>query len=180
MSQVMEDGAGDEGEYMARRPHTPPDIERGLIALADVGGNVRRASELTDIPPSTLHRWAHELHPERYQKIKTERLPEIYAEVGDEMVELLRAQNEAERELTARTREVTPELEPRDVDGALRNVAVAKGINTDKARLMHGEPTEVHEVRSAAEILAAMRRRGWIEGEAEEVEPAKLEEGDAE
>jgi len=158
------------------RPYAPADVERGLLALADAGGSARLASETTGIPRSTLHQWKDQ-YAERYERIRADRLPEIYAEVGDEMVKLLRAQNEAEQELTVRMRQVTPELDARDVSTGLRNVAVSKGINVDKARLMHDRPTVITETRSAEELLDGMRRRGWIDGEAEEVTPAELEEG---
>ena len=157
--------------------YTHQEIDQGLFALVLASGNSRRASAMLadrglKIPHTTLDTWKHRTHPDRYERIKEDSLPGIRARLADEMEALAQDQIELEAEMTARLRERLPEIPDRDLPGALRNIAVAKGINVDKTAPIRGEPTQI--VGTAVEryegALEALRSKGLlVESEAEEI-----------
>jgi Mrp family chromosome partitioning ATPase len=69
--------ADGEGQASGRRVYSEADITAGLVELARVAGNARRAARSLraagrDIPESTLRRWK-DIHAERYDEIRSSR-----------------------------------------------------------------------------------------------------------
>lgn len=64
----------------------------------------------------------------------------------------------------------------------MRDLATGRGISTDKAAALRGDPAAIVEHRSDGErfkhLMAQLERLGVIEGEAVEVSAPELEKGD--
>jgi hypothetical protein len=175
---------------MSRR-YSEDEIGRALYAVALASGNHARASrDLAeagiDIPSRTLHDWTRDKHRQRYEEIKLEAIPEIYAHLADEMESLVSYQLDVERKLTEKIEDEIDELPPRELAGALRNVAVSRGISLDKTGRIRGENSREAPrgtVENLMEILGAVQRlagdamRPVIEGQSVEV-PQLPESGD--
>lgn len=166
-----------------QRTYSEAEIDRGLFAYALCSGNGRRAEELTardgdPIPAGTLEGWARYRHADRYARVREEVLPKIAAANAEQMDNLLRREIELEGELIERVREEMPNLKPGDVAGALRNVAVTKSLNAEKAAILRGQPTQIVSHKSFEENMRFLREKGLlIEGDAQEVpEPLALED----
>jgi hypothetical protein len=134
-------------EKRRRRIYNQEEIERGLYAVAMASGNLARASrELAEtglnIPSRTLSDWTRDKHRERYEEIKLEAIPEIYARLADEMESLVSYQLDVERKLTKKIDDEIDELPPRELAGALRNVATSRGISLDKTERIRGRPAK--------------------------------------
>lgn len=162
-----------------QRSYTDAEVVAGLTVLAEQHGSARKASEALaergiDIPRSTLDRWRREQYPERYREVVQDTLPRIQARIAELNEDLAIRQSEVEGLLTDSLKEQAGDIQPRDLPGAIRNIATSRGINQDKAKLYRGEATQIvgNPVEEAADALAALRKKGiLIEGTAEEIPP---------
>lgn len=142
--------------------YSEPEIERGLQAVAICSGNTRRAAQLledqgTTIPRSTLENWKH-IHPERYQRIQDTVMPKIYSRIAERSEDIVDRMADIEAKLADKLEQEVPNLKPADVAGALRNAAVTKAVNFDKASLARGRPTEIKQTSDMAGILRGLER----------------------
>lgn len=83
-------------------------------------------------------------------------LPEVYAEIAEQSEDLAQTLAELEREVADRVRETLPDMRPGEAASALRNVTVSKAVNIDKASVIRGRPTEIHQDLSIAQLIAQM------------------------
>lgn len=178
------------GSRPTRGTYAPEEIERGLMEVALCGGNARRASrELEEkglkIPRTTLQKWSQSQHVERYAELRREVMPRIHDRMARESEDLAIEYGEAERKTLERYLQVVPVLKPAEAAGAARNMATSRGIATDKALTLRGQPTQITEHRSVDETLKALARLGAkvtlptgheyghaLEGSAEEMDDA--------
>lgn len=171
-------GATQPPKKRARSPrYTPEEIERGLHAVALAGGNASRAHDELKaqglaVSRQTLHKWATELHADRYEHVRLEVLPRIYGKIAQETEDLTRRYAKAEHKTLDRYEEELPNLKAGEVASALRNLATSRGISTDKANVLRDRPTAIVEHKSASEILRRLTEIGVIDGTAEELPSA--------
>jgi len=142
---------------MRGKKRSPEDIERGLEALAESGGNATIASESCGIPARTLRGWKGGAFAEEFAELRREKRTDLIGDVW-----------EAAREALAQLRSKLPTMKGKDV-------AVTFGILTDKALILGGEPTQITETKRGD---AASRLLEAIEREMEDPNAASEEEVD--
>ena len=128
------------------------------------------------VPHQTLALWVTSSHVGRYEHIRSEVVPRVYAKLAQEAEDLARKYAEAEQATLDRYEEELPNLKAGEVANALRNLATSRGISTDKANVLRNRPTQIVERRSSSEILRRLAEIGVIEGTAEEIR--ELPDGD--
>jgi len=149
------------------RPYfNPEQIERALLRLAEANGNAEVASRSlkTDgltINPTTLRRWRHGKHAERYAIVRSEVLPRLQAQAAEAHADLAAREMAVSAAMVERLSSEVDELQPRDLSTAVRNLDVGAGIHRDKAQLLKGEPTQVVR-RSFEEIKRELKARGIV------------------
>lgn len=165
-----------KGQGAVVRPDPPftadERIERGLLAVAAFNGNSRKAAEFLagdglEIPHQTLWNWANKVHIDRYEEIRSERLPRVQAAAAERHMELMAQNMDLEGKLLDDLDAKRHELAPRDISTAARNAAVGTGVHTDKAQLLNDQPTEIRKTRDATELLRALKEKApglFIEG----------------
>jgi hypothetical protein len=165
-----------KGKETVVRPDPPftadERIERGLLAVAALNGNTRKASEFLagddlEISHQTLWNWANKVHVDRYDAIRAERLPRVQAAAAERHLELLDRNMDLEGKLLDDLDGKRHELPARDLSTAARNAAVGTGIHSQNHLLYSGQPTEIHKHRDATELLRALKVRApglFIEG----------------
>lgn len=127
---------------MRGKKRSPEDIERGLQALAEAGGNAEAASKATGIPATTLRGWKA-LYPNEFVELRREKRTGLIDDVWA-------AAREALKQLKAKLPMMKGE-----------KVAVAFGILVDKALVMGGEPDTISETKvsdARSKLLAAIER----------------------
>jgi hypothetical protein len=162
------------------RSYTEQDKQRGLMALVLNSGSERKASKMCGIPRATLRDWARK-HPDELDTLRRQELPKIYARVAAEYEGLIRKGIDVQNQILDRLREEVPNLAPKELPGAWKNTSISTAIATDKMSHLRGEPSTivVHEHRSLKDVdedlTRLLKRVGWIDGEAQEINPAQLE-----
>lgn len=176
--------AGDINKQAVRRPkrtYTEQEKDLALFAMALSNGNSRQAAKMLrdsdgpSVPAKTLDSWKAR-DPDRYRRVVEEVAPKVAADTAERMQGLVALYDDLERKTAQRYEEELPNLRPGELPGALRNVAVTKGINIDKAQLLRGEPTQrVDAVDAHRAAMAALGRMGLVvEGSAtEETDPER-------
>lgn len=166
-----------------RSRYTEAERERGLVALALFSGNYRRAAKALaadglKIPPNTLYTWP-QWFPEEYERVRTEVMPRIRAELAERHTELAQANVQVESEALELARKRMDGMEDRDLIALASKAAISSGVHTQRGSELRGEATTVVEHRSAKDIMKRLKDLGidFIEGEAEEVKPDQLEQG---
>ena len=95
LEQACNDRTQPDAKKRTRRDCTDEEIECGLVAVAAANGNAARAAEVSaaedglEILQRMLLCWSRKQHLERYQRVRSEVLPKIRAEVADEYVALI-------------------------------------------------------------------------------------------
>ena len=153
--------------------------DAGLLALI-VTGNAERASvELAEngrkVAPRTLRQWRQK-HPERYEQLRREVAPRVMEEVADESAALLRRLIRAENAALDRLEGELPDMKGADAARALQQIAISKGVNTEKILLIRGQPTQIIEDnRDLDQILNGLAARiGYDLTSTAEPEPREL------
>lgn len=135
------------------------------MALCD--GNTRKASERlalrgAEIPYRTLQEWKTS-RASRYADIRERTLAQVHERMAAECEALVEAEAKVEWDLVKHLGGNIEELNPKDAAGAIRNMATARGINTDKRAVLRGQPTEIVEHRNADDLLRRLQSMGIIE-----------------
>jgi len=116
-------------EIMTRgRARSPEEIERGLQALAEHGGNAEAASRDTGIPATTLRGWKTQFVDE-FVEVRREKRTDFIDEVWE-------TAKEAVKQVKAKIKEASA-----------KEAAIIAGIFIDKALVMGGEPDTIGEMR---------------------------------
>ena len=114
---------------MARgQPYSPEDVERGIQALAEHGGNAAAASRQTGIPATTLRGWKTQFVDE-FVEVRREKRTDFIDEVWAAAKEAVKQAKDKLKEATA------------------KEAAIIAGIFIDKALVMGGEPDTISETR---------------------------------
>ena len=167
----MPDVTQGQGLVKKRRSSnfTDGQITEALTVLALCSGNKRKASERTGISCSTLAQWKSKQYPDEYKRIVEKELPRVYGEIAERCEDLALTESAIEEELALKLQAEMHEMKPSDVSTALRNMAVAKAVNIDKASLVRGRPTAITERRDASELLRSLANRfgGMVKVDAE-------------
>jgi hypothetical protein len=77
---------------MARK--SDQEIERGLLVVAELGGEYRKASEALKadgigISAKTLEKWVNHIHTERYAEVRAQVLPQIREQAREKHEDLI-------------------------------------------------------------------------------------------
>jgi len=115
---------------MRGQKRSPEDIERGLEALAESGGNAEAASRATGIPANTLRTWKR-ARPDEFIELRREKRTVLIEDVWA-------AAQEALKELRGKFKTMKGQ-----------QLAVAFGILTDKALVLGGEPSQITETQTS-------------------------------
>ena len=118
------------------------DIERGLQALAESGGNATAASNASGIPRTTLVGWKA-LYFDEFDELRREKRSDLIDDVW------------------AAAREALKELKSKFAGMKGQQLAVTFGILIDKALVMGGEPDTISETKvsdTRSKLLAAIER----------------------
>jgi hypothetical protein len=107
--------------------YSPEDIERGLEALAEHGGNAAAASRVTGIPATTLRGWKTKEFADEFVEVRREKRSGLIEKVWQAAEEALKQVLEKMSKASA------------------KDAAVIMGILVDKGLLLGGEPTEITE-----------------------------------
>lgn len=126
--------------------YTEFDIERGLRAVVTCNGNCNRASKLlnargTPIGRQVLRMWMVRDHPERYEQIRSELIPQVQAAMAEEHMELAKLEMDVSRKLSERLRENADDIEVKNLPAASKAMSVSAAVHTDKARELNERPT---------------------------------------
>ena len=166
---------------MGSHRYTDQEVERGLTALALASGNSKRAEAALaetglKVSAATLRGWKTRTYPKQYATVREEILPAIREQLAEQHTELAGSLANLATKISARLEENYDKLEPRDLPGALRNVATSSAIHTDKASQLRQEPTSVI-VHDHGYAIAQLRRKGLVvDGTAVEIpQPRELE-----
>jgi hypothetical protein len=106
------------------RKYPAEDIERGLQALAEYGGNAEAASRAVNIPANTLRGWKIKFADE-FGEVRREKRSDLIEKVWQA------AHKALEQVLEKMTK------------ASAKEAAVILGILVDKGLLLGGEPTEI-------------------------------------
>lgn len=166
--------------------YTAEDIERALTVRVAAGSH-RGASQLLatelgmSVPEGTLARWVRETYRDRYLELRAELAPmlrEVAAAANEDIAAKIA---EVEQPLIERVESQIGEMKGKDAAIALKNLALAKNIATDKALLLRGEPTQITEHRDPLELYRRLEQlgckvedTGTFEGTAREVDQPAL------
>jgi hypothetical protein len=140
----------EAGPVVAKR-YSEEDIERGLMAAATLG--LRPAERETGIPESTLRGWIDH-YPDRYAQIRRDEAPKWRARAASAFEDVVEGLTDVEWDLLEQMKEKADTLDGRDTANALKSVAIAKGINADKANVLRGMPTEAVEHKISFELVS--------------------------
>lgn len=110
--------------------YTDEDIERGLQALAESGGNATAASKACGIPERTLRDWKRTKFADEFAEVRREKRTDFISAVWETAKDALQQVKDKLKDTTA------------------KEAAVITGIMIDKALLLGGEPTEITEQRA--------------------------------
>ena len=114
---------------MRGQKYNDGDIERGLQALAECGGNAAAASRKTKIPARTLRDWKANLFADEFAEVRREKrtgfIDDVWA-VAQEAVKQVKAERG---------------------EASAKEAALIAGIFIDKALVMGGEPDTISETR---------------------------------
>jgi hypothetical protein len=141
---------------------TPEQIDRGLQALVEAGGNSRKASEKSGIPDSTLRSWKH-AQPEKYRRMELSYFDELEDATRSRAQEVAHTASDLEADLLQKVREQIPRMDGKDAATAARAVAdvKAKAINTWTS-LSDRNPEGSREPDDGWEMIAAGVRKGYL------------------
>ena len=145
--------------------------DSGLIALAYSGGRATLAAEQFGFRREQLYAWRKQYH-ERYNELCEQVLEERAKRLATEAEDVLAEGVDAHREALRLTAETLPQLSPRDLHMALRNIAISNSQLHDKLiSPLRGRPNQVVEVRrNESEIWAELSKVvGSIPGTAVEI-----------
>jgi len=128
------------------KKRSPEDIEIGLQALAETGGNAEEASRKTGIPANTLREWKLQFGDE-FGELRREKRSDLIEDVWAAAAEALGFLRKKLRRMKG------------------KDLAVTYGILTDKALLLGGEPTGINENREKPMIYLPKVEDDPLEGE---------------
>lgn len=155
-------------------------IRAGLTQVALAAGNDQEASDRlkelgTPVPRTTLQRWA-EKHSDRLDEIRAEVIPQIHRRLARRNEDLADRYAALEQQMIDRLTDELPNLKPSELSTATKNLAVSKGIASEKALLLRGQPTSITKPTGADELLRKLASLLNIDSDAEEITDAEVVE----
>ena len=159
---------------------TTEQITLGLTVMAGCNGNGRQAEIMlkeqfgVGIDYSTLYKWVRNGHADQYQAIRREVLPKLQARAAEQYMDASERMQAVSLEITESMN--IADIPERDKPGAARNMTIAAATSSDKALLLTGQATEIHEHRKPEELLRALQAKlgnkpKVIEAESEVIAP---------
>lgn len=166
----------------SRSPYTDAEVELGLTQLARNSGNAAKTSRELKVPESTLKLWRKNNQP-RYLEIQEQVIPQIRAKVAERAAEIADQAAEVEEEALALLRAKLPDMDARDVSGAMRNISTTKGISLTHLNTYQAPPNDgrnssgIEEVFKGLERLGLLAKPDQVDAKAEVIEDAEVVAG---
>lgn len=143
------------------------EVERGLLKVALCGGNSRKAeAALTEeghrIPRGTLDKWKRKQHADRYEEIKRDLIPKVFADVANEQAAIARRAAAGVNKAIDRAEELVADAKTSgEAARVAKDLETTTAIAIDKVRLIRGEPTNITATQdqSVEEILQTITRK---------------------
>jgi hypothetical protein len=162
-------------------------VDSALLAFAAAGENASQACRLLgeqgiEVKPATLRTWAEKRHRDRYLELCDQHSAVLDRVLVQRTRAIALRASEVERLAIDKTEEELNAGTAKDASASARNMAVVKGIATDKTLTLTGRPAQIVEHRDVSDLIAKLEKLGIvkrpqaaIDGEAEEL-PAKDDE----
>lgn len=156
---------------MSGKRYSEIEIERGMLAAATLG--IRPAARKLGIPHGTIRNWI-EAQPERYAEIKTDGAPKWRAAAAASFEGIVDDLTELEADNLAKLSDKLDSVEAKDRGRLAKDLATAKGINSQHVHQLRGQPAQVVEHRVnltlVQKAIASLEGGESVEGTATEVE----------
>jgi cell division protein ZapA (FtsZ GTPase activity inhibitor) len=152
-------------------------IDTVLLTVWFEAGNIKRASEATGTPESTIRRWL-EIHNDRFHELRRQnehRFDELIASRAEGI------QLQAFETIAKLVEKVDQDLENgqvRNPDQAAQRLATVLGIVTDKWLLIKGRPNNIVGTQDASEHMRSLAQKfPWlvVDSTAEDVTDAEAD-----
>lgn len=143
--------------------YSEEEIEQGLGACVLTSGNTRRASDLLaragkrQVPHTTLWEWCNVRHADRYRQLQEELQAEFNARMAEAHEALVQAYSQLQSEAIEKAQEKLPDATLHEAVALMKAAAVGAGINTEKALLRRGQPTEIRKTIDVADALKRLK-----------------------
>jgi hypothetical protein len=149
--------------------HTEEEIEVGLTEVALSAGSTTLASQRLaergiNISRSTLEQWKNRRHVDRHAWIRDEQAAAIQRRVAAQHEDLAQRSVAVAIKALERLEDELPNIPPRDLPGALRNIATTAGISSDKLMLLRERPLPVAPPeRSLEQLVRSLEALGVVQ-----------------
>lgn len=147
-------------DVAVKRPsrYGAPEVTRALTAVAYANGNTRLAAEALaedgiQIHHTLLWQWQTQRHTAEYARIREEIMPRVRQQAGDEHLDLAARQMAVNRKILKRLDNEVDDLPAKELPGASRNMSVGAAVETEKAQLLHNQPTQ----RTSTDLPSLLR-----------------------
>lgn len=137
----------------------PETVTRAMVEYIRLG-SFRGAAEAAGVDQRSVRRWVERDHRAEYLGLRERWAPEIERRVVAQCLESADMAGDALREMIVRLRDAAPELEPKELASAARQLAQVRASELDKFLTLLGRPQQVSEVRHA-DVMAELR--AWME-----------------
>jgi hypothetical protein len=133
-----------------------------LTTLALYDGSAARAARKLEqigqpVPRATLEDWRDHRRAEQYAKIRDETAPAIQRQIAAQWEDSARRAVQLQERALARVEEELPNIPPRDLPGALRNISTTAAISIDKVMLARERPLpQTQGQRTLEELTRAL------------------------
>jgi hypothetical protein len=165
---------------VTRSNYGPEQIDKALLAYAACGANAAKACRLLKergigVHPKTLTQWAEGRYADRYMEIHAKHGQQLDRVLAQETRDIALRASQVERLAVDETEKELKAGTVKDASAAARNMAVVKGVATDKLLTLTGRPAQIVEHRSAQDLVKKLEALGVVDSTAEE-EPDPLPE----
>jgi len=109
------------------------------------------------VPHSVLWEWINTRHTERYRQLQEEMQAEFNARMAESHEALVQAYSDLQRQAIEKAREKLPGATLNEAAGLMRAASIGAGINTEKALLRRGQPTEIRQTVNVADALKKLK-----------------------
>lgn len=145
------------------RNYTMEDVELTLRVLALNGGNYSRTSLILDeehglaIHSQTIQKWATVSFTNRYIEVISELKERIGERLSAKLSDVAIQGAEVQEKLIGRLDDRIDDLAPKELPGAIRNMAQANSMSIEKMQLLRGQATDRVQHMKPEEIVEELK-----------------------
>lgn len=163
---------------MARTTYDEETVRLAMTQVALCAGNCRDASQRMSelgapVPQATIKAWTSS-RQSLLDELRAEVIPKINQRIARRAEDLAERYARIEEAMAQRLEDELDSLQPKELSRSIKDVAISRGISTEKALLMRNQPMALERHQSAQELLRALAQHlgQTFEGEAEEITDA--------